>query len=256
MNRIAAAVLCALIASPSFAAITRDELKKALDANPDLVLSALKKADKAAFFETVVSAQKDYQEKKEKEAEEQQKKELEGYFKNPMKPSVDDKTLTRGEKNAPITIVVYSDFECPFCARGFGIEEQVRQKYGSKVKFAFKDMPLTAIHKLAMPAATWFEAVALQSREKAWAFHDKMFQNQHQLSEDFFRKTVKELGVDVAKAEKDRSSDAVKAKIEADDKEGHEFGFNGTPGYLINGIPLRGAYPLDEFDKIIKRLGV
>lgn len=256
MNRIAAAALCALIASPSFAAITRDELKKALDANPDLVLAALKKADKAAFFETVMDAQKEFQEKKEKEAEEQQKQELEQAFKNPMKPAIDEKTRVRGDKNAPITIVEYSDFECPYCARGYRALEVVRQKYGAKLRFIYKNMPLVAIHHLAMPAAQWFEAVAIQNPDKAWIFHDKMFQNQEKLGDDFFRKTVKDLGLDLNKAEKDRTSDAVKAKIEADVKEAREFNFTGTPGFLINGVPLRGAYPPDEFDKVIARLGV
>lgn len=256
MNRILAAALCAMIAAPSSAAISRDELKKALDANPDLVLSALKKADKAAFFETVVDAQKDYQMKKEKEAEEQEKKEMENAFKNPYKPVIDDKTRIRGDKNAPITVVEYSDFQCPYCGRGYQVVEQLRKKYGAKVRFIYKNMPLVQIHPLAMPAAKWFEAVALQSPAKSWEFHDKMFENQGMLSEDYFRKTVKDLGLDVKKAEKAIDGDEVKAKIEADIKEGHEFGFSGTPGFLINGIPLRGAYPLEEFDKIIVKLGV
>lgn len=256
MNRLAAAALCALIAAPSSAAISREELKKALDANPDLVLAALKKADKASLFEVVVDAQADYQQKKQKEAEEQEKKDLENAFKNPYKPVLDDKTRYRGNKDAPITVVEYSDFECPYCARGFQIMEQVRQKYGSRMRFVYKDLPLVAIHHLAMPAAQWFEAVALQSPDKAWIFHDKMFQNQSQLGDDFFRKTVKELGLDVKKADADRTSDAVKKKIEADIEEAHSFGFSGTPGFLINGVPLRGAYPPEEFDKIITKLGV
>jgi protein-disulfide isomerase len=256
MNKIAAAVLCALIASPSFAAITRDELKKALEANPDLVLEALKKADKAAFFDVVVDAQKDYQMKKEKEAEEQEKKDLDAAFKNPYKPAIDEKTRFRGDKNAPITVVEYSDFECPYCSRGYQVLEQVRHKYGAKLRFVYKNLPLVAIHHLAMPAAQWFEAVAIQNPEKSFIFQDKMFQNQSQLGEEFFRKTVKDLGLDVKKAEKDRLSDAVQAKIEADVKEARQFGFSGTPGFLINGVPLRGAYPAEEFDKIIAKLGV
>ncbi|MDT1000363.1 DsbA family protein, partial [Pseudomonas aeruginosa] len=80
-------------------------------------------------------------------------------------------------------------------------------------------LPLVAIHPMAMPAAKWLEAVALQSPEKAWQFHDKLFQNQGQLSEDYFKKTAKELGVDVAKAAKDAESQAVADRIEADTKE-------------------------------------
>lgn len=256
MNRLAAAAASFLIAAPALAAISRDDLKKALDANPDLVIGALKKADKAAFFDLVVDAQKEYQEKRAQEEEERSKKEMEDAFKHPLKPLIDAKTRVRGIKSAPITIVEYSDFQCPYCGRGFQVVEQVRQKYGEKVRFVYKHLPLSSMHPMALPAAKWQEAVALQSIEKAWLFHDTMFKNQGSLSEDFFKKTVKDMGLDVDQAAKDAQSQAVADKIEADSKEAKEFGFTGTPGFLVNGIPLRGAYPPEEFDKIIKRLGV
>ena len=256
MNRLAAAALSALIAAPSFAAMSREDLQKALDSNPDLVLEALKKSDKAAFFEYVMDAQHEYQSKKQADDEAKEKAELEEAFKNPLKPEIDAKTRVRGDKNAPITIVEYSDFQCPYCGRGFQVVEQVRTKYGPKVRFIYKNLPLVAIHENALPAAKWFEAVAIQSPDKSWIFHDTMFKNQTKLSEDFYKKTVKDLGLDVEKAAKDAQSQAVADKIEADSKEAKEFGFTGTPGFLINGVPLRGAYPPEEFDKIIKRLGV
>ena len=256
MNRLAAAALSLLIASPSLAALSREDLQKALEKNPDLVLQALKKADKAAFFELVMEAQHDYQDKKQAEEEEKQKAELEEAFKNPYKPEIDANTRIRGDKNAPVTLVEYSDFQCPYCGRGFQTVEAVREKYGAKVRFIYKHLPLVAIHPNALPAAKWLEAVAIQDPNKAWIFHDTMFKNQSSLSEDFYKKTVKGLGLDVEKAAKDAQSQAVADKIEADTKEAKEFGFTGTPGFLINGIPLRGAYPPEEFDKIIKRLGV
>ena len=256
MNKFAAAALSLVVAAPSFAAMSREDLQTALNKNPDLVLEALKKADKAAFFEFVMDAQHDYQAKKQADEEAKEKAELEDAFKNPMKPALDAKTRIRGDKNAPITIVEYSDFQCPYCGRGFQVVEQVRQKYGPKVRFIFKDLPLVALHPMAMPTAQWMEAVAMQSPDKAWIFHDKMFQNQSSLSEDFIKKTIKDMGLNVDKAAKDAKSQAVADKIEADTKEAKDFGFSGTPGFLINGVPLRGAYPAEEFDKIIKRLGV
>ena len=256
MNRLALVALSVLVAAPSYAAINREELKKALEANPDLVLGALKKANKGAFFEFIMEAQHDYQEKKAQEEAAKEKKEFDEAFKNPLKPTLDAATRIRGDKNAPITVVEYSDFQCPFCSRGYQTVEQVRQKYGPKIRFIFKHLPLVAIHPMAMPTAQWLEAVALQSVDKAWIFHDKMFQNQGQLSEEFFRKTVKELGLDADKAAADAKSQPVADKIEADIKEAKGFGFSGTPGFLINGVPLRGAYPAEEFDKIITRLGL
>lgn len=254
MNTLAAA-LAILIAAPSLASVSREELTKTLNENPDLVLEALKKADKAAFFEYVMDAQRDYQAKKQKEEEEKEKAELEQAFKNPYQPALDAKTRIRGDKNAPITIIEYSDFQCPYCSRGFQNVELVRKKYGAKVRFVYKHLPLP-MHPMALPAAKWLEAVALQSPDKAWIFHDKLFQNQQSLNEKFFRKTVKELGLDAAKAAKDVASKAVADKVEADAREAGSFGFTGTPGFLINGIPVRGAYPPEKFDEIIARLGV
>lgn len=253
MNR-AAAALCLLLSVPSFADVSRDELKKALDANPDLVLEALKKADKTAFFDLVIEGQREYQMKRQKEQEEKEKQEFESAFKNPYKPALDGKTRFRGPKDAPITIVEYSDFQCPFCSRGYQIMEQLREKHGKKIRFVFKHFPIPSMHPQAIPAARWMEAVALQSPEKAWAFHDKLFQNQAALGEDFYRKTVKELGLDADKAAKDAQSEAVSSRIEADLREAQKFAFDGTPGYLVNGIPVRGALPVAEFEKIFARL--
>jgi protein-disulfide isomerase len=126
------------------------------------------------------------------------------------------------------------------------------------MRFIYKHLPLVHMHPMAMPAAQWQEAVAMQSPEKAWAFHDAMFKNQGALSEDFFKKTVEGLGLDAAKAAKDSQSQAVADKIELDSSEAGNFGFKGTPGFLVNGIPVRGLSrnPTGPFDEIIARLGV
>ena len=256
--RFAAAALSILIAAPSLAAVSREDLQKALDANPDLVFAALKRIDKEAFFAYLVDAQREYQTKKQAEASEKEKREFDDAFKNPLKPEIDASTRVRGDKDAPITIVEYSDFQCPVCGRGFQVVEQVRQKYGKKVRFIYKHLPLVSLHPMAMPAAKWQEAVALQSPDKAWAFHDAMFKNQSLLSEDFLRKTVKDLGLDADKAAQDAQSPAVADKIRKDSAEAEKFGFTGTPGFLINGVPLRGLSrdPAASFDQIISRLGV
>jgi protein-disulfide isomerase len=125
MNSSSALLLLLCAAVPASAAISRDELKKALDANPDLVLGALKKAKKAELFETVMEAQREYQMAKQAEDEIREKKEFEAAFKNPLKPALDGARI-RGDKNAPITLVEYSDFQCPYCTRGFKTVEAPR----------------------------------------------------------------------------------------------------------------------------------
>jgi len=244
--------LAALLALPAAAEISREDLKKALDANPDLVLAALKKADKVKFFEVVLAGQNEFQKTRAKEEAKREEQQMENAFKNPLKPEIGVTARSRGKADAPITIVEYSDFECPYCSKGYQNLEQLRKKHGDKLRVVFKHLPLP-FHKMAMPAAEWFEALYLQSPEKAWIFHDQLFENQDKLSEDYFKALTKDLGLDGAKAAADAKSDAVKNKIEADVKEAKGFGIDGTPGYLINGVPLHGALPVEVFEKVIAK---
>jgi len=159
----------------------------------------------------------------------------------------------RGNTGAKYTLVEYSDFQCPYCAAGYQLVEELRKKYGKDLRFIFRHLPLP-FHSQAMPAAQWLEAVAIQSPEKAWRFHDILFQNQDKLGGELFRKTAKDLGLDVERCEKDIDSQAVKDRIAADMEEATRFGFEGTPGFLLNGIPVKGAYPVAHFGEIISRL--
>ncbi|MBI3289263.1 MAG: thioredoxin domain-containing protein [Elusimicrobia bacterium] len=253
IRRVATLLLTLMCASTAKADISREDLKKALEANPDLVLSALKKVDKTKFFEFIVEAQQDYQKRKAKEEAEREQREQDAAFKNPLKPEIAASAHVRGPKDAPITIVEYSDFQCPYCKQGHLNLEQLRKKHGDKLRVVFKNFPLS-FHPLAMPAAQWFEAVALQSPEKAWIFHDTLFANQNKLGEEYYKQLTKDLGLDVAKAAADAGSDAVKNKIEADVREAKKFGIEGTPAYLINGVPLRGAYPPEAFEQIFAKI--
>lgn len=250
--RVPPLILSALLAVPAAAAMSRDDLKTALDANPDLVLSALKKADKMKFFEFIVESQQEYQKNKAREEAKREEQERETAFKNPLKAEIGANARTRGNANAPITIVEYSDFQCPYCTQGYKNLEQLRKTHGDKLRVVFKNLPLS-FHPLALPAAQWFEALFLQSPEKAWTFHDMLFENQGKLGEDYFKLLTKDLGLNVAKAAKDAASEAVKNKIEADIQEAKKFGIEGTPAYLINGVPLRGAYPVEAFEQIIAK---
>jgi protein-disulfide isomerase len=161
----------------------------------------------------------------------------------------------QGPKDAPITIVEYSDFECPYCSRGYRTIQEVKEKYKGKIRFVFKHLPLD-FHPMAMPAAQYFEAIALQSPEKAYKFHDYVFENQDKLKtgkEKFLDEAARKAGADLAKVKTDMKSDTVMKRIEADMEEAKQFGISGTPGFIINGVSLRGAYPADKFAEIIDR---
>jgi protein-disulfide isomerase len=232
--------------------ITGNELKKALEENPDVLIEAIK-ANKKAIFDIINQTGAEEQARAQKEAEEAEKKAYEDSFKNPLKPAIDDKTRIRGEKDAKYTLVEYADFQCPFCASAYPTVEELRKRHGNDLRFIFKHLPLP-FHPQAMPAARWLEAVAIQSPEKAWKFHDILFENQEKLGVDLFKKIAKDLGLDVEKCEKEAESQAVKDRIAADTEEARKLGFNGTPGFLLNGIPVKGAYPVEYFEGIIKKL--
>ena len=229
-----------------------DSLKKELDAHPQALLDFIRD-HRQEVFEIVSQAAQEENDKRRKDEEEQEKKDFEDSFKSPKKPVLPDVSRIRGNKDAKYTLVEYSDFQCPYCGRGYQTVEALRKKYGNDLRFVYKDLPLP-MHPQALPAAKWFEAAALQSPEKAWELHDKMFQNQQALGDDFFKKTAKELGLDVKKLEADAASQKVMDKIQADEDEAHSYGFQGTPGFLLNGIPVKGAYPVDYFEMIIQRL--
>jgi protein-disulfide isomerase len=182
-------------------------------------------------------------------------KQREEQFKTPLKPEVAKDRAVSGNRSAPILLVTYSDFQCPFCRQGFTSVQEVLKKYGKKVAFMFKNFPLTNMHPYAMPAAIRFEAIALQSAKKAYQFHDEVFSHQERISEGepFLDEVAKKLSVNMTKMKKDMDSDKVKERIAADTAEAQSYGMRGTPGFVVAGVALKGAYPTTAFEEIIDR---
>lgn len=188
------------------------------------------------------------QEKAEREQREQE-------FKEPKKPKIDKDRAVSGDRNAKILIVAYSDFECPYCSKGAENLEVVRKKYGSKVGFVFKHLPLP-FHSMAQPAAEYFEAIALQSSKAAYKFHDMVFKEQHRLKDEglkFLDEVAKKAGADLAKVKANLKNEKVQAHINQDREEAKKFGISGTPGFVVAGVTVKGAYPPEEFYAIIDR---
>jgi len=180
---------------------------------------------------------------------------MEEDFKNPVKVTIEKGRATLGDKNAPITIFEFSDFQCPFCQRGYETVEALRQKYGKKVLFMFRHLPLS-FHPLAMPAAKYYEAINMQAGAKAYKFHDTVFKNQSQFvseGEKYLEATAKKLGVNMTKLKKDLESETVKNRIASDMAEAQKLGLSGTPGFVAAGVRVAGAYPPEHFIQIIDR---
>ncbi len=232
----------------------KKQLEDTLNENPEIVFELIKK-NPAKFMTSVEKAARMAKEDMAKQAQLKAEQQLEDAFLNPLTPVVNKTRITKGSSDAPITIVEYSDFECPFCARGANTVTDLMKKYPGKVRFIYKHLPLS-FHPNAMLSAQYYEAIAVQSPEKAMKFHDQIFAQQSKLKkgEAFLTKLAKDLKVDLIKLKKDINSDQVMNIINTDIKEAKKFGMSGTPGFIINGIPVRGAYPASYFDEIIKKL--
>ncbi len=245
--------IAVLLGSPARCGpLSREDLKKALDENPDLVVDALKSKGKD-LLDILQKASDEERQRQQKEQEAAIEREIDEAIQKPLSPAIESQTRIRGKKDAKFTLVEYSDFQCPYCQRGYRIVEHLRQKLGDDLRFIYKHKPL-GNHPLALPAALHMEAAALQSPDKAWKYHDKLFENQERLSEPYLTEAAKELGLDVARLKKDAKRPELAKRVQADIAEAESFGITGTPGFLLNGVPVRGAYPTDFFDNIIRKL--
>jgi len=154
----------------------------------------------------------------------------------------------RGNKNAPVTIVEWSDFQCPFCSRVVPTLKQIEEKYGQDVRVIFKNNPLP-FHQRAMPAALAAECANEQG--KFYQMHDELFANQRALEDADLEGYAKKIGLDLGRFTSCFKSQKFKSRIEAQQREGMQFGARGTPAFFINGRFLSGAQPLPAFQALI-----
>jgi protein-disulfide isomerase len=153
----------------------------------------------------------------------------------------------RGPKNAPLTVVLFSDFQCPFCGRVEPSLTELEKAYPGKVRVFWKNFPLP-FHNNAKPAAE--AAMAANEQGKFWEMHDILFKNQQALEGASLEKYAKEIGLDMTKFKAAMDSHKFAAQIEADTKQGSSLGVQGTPASFLNGHFINGAQPFDAFKKI------
>jgi protein-disulfide isomerase len=157
----------------------------------------------------------------------------------------------RGSPNALVTIVVFSDYQCPFCKRFEPTLDQLRKSYGDKLRIVWKDQPL-AFHANAEPAAHLARAARTQKGDAGfWAMHDALFDAQPALEESDLERLSKKNGLDVKNAMAQVEAKAHKRAIEQDRALAAGLGANGTPTSFVNGRKLTGAQPLEAFKAIV-----
>jgi protein-disulfide isomerase len=154
----------------------------------------------------------------------------------------------RGPESAAVTIVEFSDFQCPFCNRVTPTLAKIQETYGDDVRIAFKHMPLS-MHPQAPQAHAAAEAAHRQGR--FWEMHDRIFQNQRDLSIATLESHARAIGLDMDQYAKDVADASVKKRIDEDMAQASELGVTGTPSFFINGRYLSGAQPFENFKRMI-----
>ena len=174
-----------------------------------------------------------------------------------VKVAVADGTPFRGPVDAPIVMIEYTDFQCPFCTRVQPTLDALMKRYDGKIRHVFKNLPLPMHAEAQLAGAA---SLCAQDQGKFWAYHDWLFANQRTLSRDSMVAQASAIGMDGEVFTACIDSGTYLATVRADMTEANSFGITGTPGFLINGRVLTGAQPPEEFEAIIDselgRLGI
>ena len=159
--------------------------------------------------------------------------------------------FAQGPKDAPVTIIEFSDFQCPYCSRVVGTLKEVARIYPKQVRLAFRDFPIVGLHPKAPKAAE--AARCAGDQKKFWEYHDRLFESQAQATIADFKRFAAELKLDGKSFAACLDSGKHAAAVQADVQEGTRLGITGTPTFFINGRLVVGALPLDAFQRIIDR---
>ncbi len=240
------AVAAALLLFACAPASSDKALRETLREHPDMVLDALSQR-KPELFALVVQGQQASQDaaREAKQAEE---------LKKPLTPAVDPARALRGPADADTLVVVYSDFLCPYCAQGAKTLKEFMARHPDSVKVLFKHY---ATDDLSRQAALVYEALAAQDPKLAFAFHDATFEAQREIEQAgepaLYALAIK-LGANVSQLKKDLKNPALAKRIDDDVAEARSFGIEGTPTFVINGVSVRGAAPLNEFEDVLRQV--
>jgi protein-disulfide isomerase len=165
--------------------------------------------------------------------------------------SVDDDPAL-GPKDAPVTIIEFSDYQCPYCIRWYQqVYARLMKDYEGKIRFVYRDFPLTSIHPEAAPAA--LAANCAGEQNAYFPYHDALFSENYGLGQDAYIRYATDLGLNVEAFKTCLSENRYASEVEADIRYGYSIGVISTPTFFINGIAVVGAQPYEYFQQIIKK---
>lgn len=168
-----------------------------------------------------------------------------------LSPPVGATDHVRGSATAPVTLVEYGDFECPYCGRAYPIVKELERRAGDLLRVVFRPFPLTNAHPHAEKAAEAAEAAAAQGR--FWEMHDILFENQKQLTRPDLESYAERIGLDLERFRRELDDDVWADQVRESFRSGIRSGVNGTPTFFINGRRHDGGYQLEELMAAVTR---
>jgi len=169
----------------------------------------------------------------------------------PLTPPVDQRDHAIGPPDAPVTLVEYGDYECPYCGRAFPIVDRLRQEVGERLRLVFRHFPQNTVHAHASVAAQAAEAAAAQG--KFWEMHEKLYRHQDDLADADLVQYALRLGLEVYRFESDLASEQFSRKVRDDFSSGLRSGVKGTPTFFINGVRYDGPLEYEALREAIIR---
>ncbi len=158
----------------------------------------------------------------------------------------------QGSMDAPLILLEYGDYQCPYCGQAYPIVKQIQSDFGDQLAFVFRNFPLSQMHAHAFHAAEAAEIAADEG--KFWEMHDIMFENQDQLDDLGLAKMADRIGLDPKQFLVNLESNSKKDKVQSDFMSGVESGVNGTPSFYINGAKYNGSWDYATFSNVLKSM--
>ncbi len=167
-----------------------------------------------------------------------------------LDPPVDPgRDHVRGAPEAPVTLVEYGDFQCPYCGEAYPVVNELRARFGDQLRFVFRHMPQAGLHPRAQAAAEAAEAAGAQDR--FWEMHDRLFNHQHELSDAELRNHAAAIGLKVERFDRELQERLHAAHVRADYQSGVRSGTPSTPRFFVNGVIHLGSPTLPELEQAI-----
>src|SRR5262245_8833194 len=170
-----------------------------------------------------------------------------------LTPPVGERDHAQGPADAPVTLVEYGDFECPYCGEAYPIVKALQQRLGERLRFVFRNFPLANAHPHAEHAAEAAEAAGAQGEDRFWAMHDRLYEHQRALDDAHLEGHAAAVGLDVERFDREMEAGRYRARVREDFLSGVRSGVNGTPTFFVNGVRHDGSYDLGELLAAVER---